>query len=206
MTLQPTRHLRYLLRDDETLRWWAKPSIGPILVRSFLLFGTLFLFLGFWLWAPALFGGFDPLGWSRPMYAAVSVWAIVALTAFPAIMVYTHAEYAATDERLIQFGGIVGRDVSWLAWDNVVDVEVDVDPLDAVFGAGTVYANAAGVAPPDTVRVALLTKGGTDERRPAGVQFDFVEDPYAALQTLEGFHVGDGPTEADERPASDTSA
>lgn len=167
----PSDQLQSLLRPDEELLWRATPRHLPIYVQHVLVTLLILVFLGPFFFGFVVLGllveeGLGLLLFLVPLYPLTSV--VVGVPT--AKLRVDRAEYAATDQRLIQFGGIVGRDYSSIKWENIRDVEVHVGVLDTLFGTGRVQFTVAGVGGP--------TGGG-------GVKFAFVDDPYEHLRRLQ---------------------
>lgn len=167
---EPSGDLEALLREGETIRWHARPRASPIYL-SFLVKGAVIgLFVVPWIGFMLVAGVGLDVG-SRPVQVGLGLIGLYVLGVLAAARQRVHhAEYAATDQRLIQFGGIVGRDYSSTTWDKVRDVEVSVGVFDKPFDTGTVHLTVAGTGGPT---------GG------AGVEFAFIPDPYAQLQEVE---------------------
>lgn len=159
---------RRMLRDGEALHWAGSPALLP--------------FAG-----PAVVGGaalaaagvfLRSNGWGL---FAVFLVLVGAGTAAKRLLHYRNAEYVATDERVLSFGGALGRDASSVDWADVRDVEVRTGPFDGPFGTGTLRFSRAGAATPAERR----RTGGEDRSPFTGVRFQRVPDAHAVAETLE---------------------
>lgn len=175
----PSRALEALLLEDEQLLWHARAR--PIAIYAKYLAVVLVTGLVGWP-SLAIFVNVDVTVEGASANLGLVAWiSLLALlvAGLAARQRARHAEYAVTDQRLIAFGGIVGRDYSAVKWGDVREHEVDVGPVDALFGTGTVGFTVAGTA--------ALEPGVwvTDDDRAAGVFFPYVPAPYEALSDIE---------------------
>jgi len=81
---------------------------------------------------------------------------------------YNHLEYAVTDDRLIQFSGIIGRNYSTVKWEDVQDFETKIGVIDKIFGTGTITARPAGAS-------------STSHQ---GITYECVKHPYTITEEL----------------------
>lgn len=190
MVSEPTAQLRTILREGEVLRWHAGPRAAPIYAQHGVVGLLLLFFFGPFLFFGLIFGfvigeaaGNQALGPGMLILALGTGFLFLVGVPLSAKLRYDKAEYAATDERLIQFGGVVGRDYSTIKWENVRDVEANVGVIDRIFGTGSLQLTVAGVGGP--------TGGG-------GVKFAYVETPYEHLKTIENIM-----TEVEAAPKAD---
>lgn len=170
-----------MLAAGERVRWHGRPHRRATIVGNLLLTIPLLVFLGPFVGAFVLF----PVAL---LAAAVDSSALFlgGLVATPVIIVLgglgltyvvgrravAYGEYAATDRRLIAFGGVIGRVYSSVDWENVQDFEIDVGLIGSRYGTGTVSAITAG--------------SGS-----SGVEFSQVRDPYDVLERLEAIDRGE---------------
>lgn len=173
-TPDTSEDLDRLLDDDERLIWHAKPEWKPVRLQYFVYAVLFIVFFGMFgifvviMFAIVLAGMFgDVVGLLGGFGLAVVGVVFVLLGALKlAERKYEYTEYAVTNERLIQFGGIVGRDFSSIGWDNVQDVEVNVGFVDGFYETGSLRVIAAG------------SMG-------SGVTFADVQRPYELLESIE---------------------
>jgi uncharacterized membrane protein YdbT with pleckstrin-like domain len=168
----PSEGLRRVLRDDETVLWSSKPvkrawywghlvgfPVGFALVMV-LVGGP---FAGFYYVAEGGFG--VPTGmlltWGGAIYLFLAI--IVGVSGH---LAYRHAEMGLTEDRVVRMGGIVGRDASSLALEDVRNVDVRVLPWDKAFGTG---------------RVRVRTAGGPG----SGVRMSYVAEPQETVRQIE---------------------
>lgn len=173
MEAQPTtveslsRQARGMIRDEETLVWRGKPSVGPYV-------------------GPRLVGGLLLAGVGAVAAPFLGLFGMVLSlaglgTAGKRALTYRNVEYVATDRRVLSFGGAVGRDSSSVDWSDVQDVEVDVGLVDGPFDTGTLRFSRAGRATPGERADA----GGDGEEAFAGVQFERIPDAHRVAEVLE---------------------
>lgn len=127
--------------SDEEILWVGRPAFLPFLVR-----GVPFLAIGL------LWGAIDYFGFIRGMSSEMKGFAIpfFALHLFPFYMsilnmvrlflVHGNTCYAFTNKRLMLRTGFWGTDFRGVDYDKIEDLEVNVNPVENVFGVGTVLA------------------------------------------------------------------
>lgn len=171
--------LQQLLRDDEELLWRGTPNRWRLVTDGFKVLGPVL----FVLWMIGVFvvfmvglaieaAGGDPLS-ILPMVGGVALLVVLVVAAgvfWVADRRYDHAEYAATDDRLVSFGGAFGRDASSVDWESVRDLEVTVGGLDGLFGTGTIH---------------VATEGSGD------LAFRYVDRPHELAAALDAVRNGD---------------
>lgn len=179
----PSQQLRNVLREDETLEWFTRPHKAYYLISSVIGgcvgFGCIAVFLMPFLgvFAYKIIGGMLPTLGSGPfitMLVSVAMGTIIFLFVFSvclALISYRHKEYAVTNERLIEFGGIIGRDLTTVRWDKVQDLEVQTGIFTKWYDAGVI-----------SIYTAAEERGGD---RSADLSMNGVEKPYEVLKTLE---------------------
>lgn len=166
MSQGPSRRLRQILREDETLVWHGKPDR-----RAFYggwLFGILILlvFAGP-LVAFATYVTVDPdsLGnlWTPTTGIGLGLLALTALGALALRRGHRLAEYGLTDDRLVKLGGLYGQDATTLSLEDIVDVDVRKSLVDELCGTGWIVVQTGGSA----------------------VSLDFVPEPFQLLETID---------------------
>lgn len=162
-----------MLDSDEDLQWFGKPhwrrmllDLPRVAVPILVVLGMVGVFVAF---NAALLLEFYGVYGGPVWPAAVGAGIVVLVCVFGGLYaiarrLYAHAEYAVTDERLIRFGGALGRDYSAVDWRTVQDLEVAVDGLDRLFDTGTIQTVTAGSG---------------------GLTFRYVSDPYELVSDLE---------------------
>lgn len=166
--------LQQLLDRNEELLWHGTPEWQPLRLRYLvmavpltvfaLIFGTVLVALTTVAIANA-YGVVAGVAAGSLIVGGTFALALIG-TLKTARLRYDHAEYAVTNERLIEFGGTVGRDYSSIEWDSIQDVEVNVGLVDKFYDTGSIRAIAAG------------SLG-------SGVSFDYIPDPYATAEPIE---------------------
>jgi Bacterial PH domain len=130
------------VRDrDEQILWTGKPALVPFVAT-----GIPFLIIGL------IWGAIDYFGFIRNMPGEMSGFAIpfFALHLFPfygSIMamfylffVHGNTFYAFTNKRMMMRSGIWGTDFKTIDYDKISDMEVNVNPLENMYGVGTIKA------------------------------------------------------------------
>lgn len=186
---RPSRQLESVVGEDRLI-WRSKPKKSAFLTVNILkqAFGLIFtIFFAFVISMTAenlLAPVAQSLGLS-PGFLATGIGVLFVIASIIGggvwmYLKYSHAEYAATDMGLVQFGGIIGRDYSTVDWDDVQDLEVDVGLLDKIFGTGSINARTAGIDPS-----TLKGQAGATSLGGQGVHFRWVENPYEVLEDLK---------------------
>ncbi|HTN43628.1 MAG TPA: PH domain-containing protein [Nitrospiria bacterium] len=126
---------------DEQIYWVGKPALIPFVAT-----GIPILIVGM------LWGAFDYFGIIRNMPGHMPGFAIpfFALHLFPfygsvlymahLFLVRGNTFYAYTNKRLMMRSGVWGTDFNAIDYDKVSDIEVNVNPIENLFGVGTVRA------------------------------------------------------------------
>lgn len=171
----PTNPLETILATDEDLLWHARPAWRSLACHYLLSGIPLFVIIGPFLFFTLILGTFALaiatqnfllLATGFVLSATTTLGVIAGVIYIAAKRSYANAEYAVTNDRLIAFGGIFGRDYTSIQWDAIQDLEVTVGWLDTKFGTGTIEA---------------ITAGGDD----SGVEFAYVPSPYEVLEAIE---------------------
>jgi uncharacterized membrane protein YdbT with pleckstrin-like domain len=133
--------------DDENILWLGKPSFIP-----FLSTGIPFLIIGL------LWGAFDYFAFIRHMKKNMPDFFIpfFALHLFPLwgsvlnmarlVLVYNNTSYSITNKRLMMRSGFFGIDFKAVDYDKIEDIQVTVNPLENLFGVGTIRAFSGSVS------------------------------------------------------------
>lgn len=169
--------LRRLLRDDETLHWSGTPEprawfFGALVGSALLVTLLVASFGGIWALATVADGIVTPV-----QAATILGKAWLGLTTFVAVLIVgqlRHLEYAVTDERVIKFSGIVGKDASIVDLEDVTDVEAAAGFSTKLLGVGGVDLQVPGSDD------SGLTMGGIEDHRTVrGLIEDAREDATA---------------------------
>lgn len=173
---EASEHMRRLLRDDEQMLWNSKPQkkafyvsgiVGGLFAMGFL---GMFFAIPFFGFVAVLISGFVGSAESALAIASglgiLGVLVVVGLVYVMTRWRYKHAEFGLTDDRAIKTSGFIGRDASTISLADVRDIDVNVGILDKVFGTG---------------KVKLQVAGG----RNSGATFNYIDEPYEVMDTLE---------------------
>jgi membrane protein YdbS with pleckstrin-like domain len=160
------------VRDhDEQILWTGKPKIVPFLAT-----GIPFLVIGF------AWGAFDYFGFIRNMNGIPSGFAIpfFALHLFPfwgsilnmvrLFLVHGNTQYAFSNKRMMMRSGFWGTDFKAIDYDQISDIEVNVNPIEKMYQVGTVRAYSG----------RTTSKGGRIYDK-----FIAVPDPYHVFKRLK---------------------
>ncbi len=170
--------LQKLLRENERLIWVGKPKKSAFMIAHILgsIIGALFFTLFFGVWILAVVSHTWGFATTLALIGGFFFLILIILILF-AKRRYNLAEYAVTNERLIQFGGFIGRSYSSVEWDKVQDLVVHIGFFDKIAGTGTISARVAGFGWGTGWRAG--GPGGM------GVAFRYVPNPYEVLQIIE---------------------
>lgn len=139
------------VRDkDEQIFWTGKPAFVP-----FILTGLPFLILGL-LWGSIDYFGFirhmkemkgDMLGFAIPFFALhlLPFWLSI-LNMLRLFLVFGNTCYAFSNKRLLARSGFWGTDFKAIDYDKIQDIEVNVNPIENLFGVGTIQAFSGSVS------------------------------------------------------------
>ena len=160
------------VRDqDESMLWIGKPAFVP-----FLCTGIPFLAIGL------AWGAIDYFGFIRHMPSGMSGFAIpfFALHLFPfwgsilnmvrLYLVFNNTSYAITNRRLMMRSGFFGIDFKAIDYDKIVDLEVDIGPIENLYGVGTIRAFTGSLG---------------DSRRGASDRFVAIASPYEVFKQIK---------------------
>lgn len=140
--VQPSEELRSVLRPDEKIVWYGKPTPSIAVLRSLprSVFGLIFLFVAILV----IFTGEAPALIFGSIFLTIALLMVVGgpLYAYLRMKVI---EYVITNKRLITKYGIIGRDYRFTEIDKIQSVDVIVDFWDKVFNAGKVRATLMGI-------------------------------------------------------------
>lgn len=128
--------------------------------------------------------GMEAMWWSLAISLAINVLWVV-----PAVLLigpyYRSLRYEIHEEQVIMHVGIVTRSVKYVPFRTVTNMTVKRDPLDRVFGIGSLEIQTAGVS-------------GTSQAEQNLVGLEDPEAVYGlAVQALRRFRGAMGPTTAD---------
>ena len=160
------------IRDqDESILWLGKPAFVP-----FLCTGIPFLVIGL------LWGAIDYFGFIRNMPSNMSGFTIpfFALHLFPfwasilnmarLYLVFNNTCYAITNKRLLTRSGFFGIDFKAIDYDKIVNIEVNVGPIENLFGVGTVQA---------------FSGSSSDDKQRTYDKFIAISNPYEVFKQIK---------------------
>jgi uncharacterized membrane protein YdbT with pleckstrin-like domain len=142
-TTEPTDELRRNVYDNEEIEWVVQPSatarfasngvgalvggiIGGGILGVVVFLAITIFFTSFFLFAiPAAIATFV-LVFAWTMRAHIARW------------LFGTTEYAATNARLIKFGGVFGRTFTSIPLEGVQDTQYDISTVEKLFDVGTV--------------------------------------------------------------------
>lgn len=173
---EASEHLQRLLREDEELTWHGKPDKKALYASNAIggLFAAVFFGGFFGIPGSAVIGGIAVGVWGEQ----AALWAVGGFLALLAVGIptglilgmrqhYENAEFAVTDDRVIETGGMIGKDTSTISLEDIRDVDVNVGLFSKLFGTGSLEFQVAG---------------GSN----SGITFNHVPSPYVTLQQIEG--------------------
>ena len=134
-TTDPTDDLRRNLHDDETLQWVVRPHRRARFVSKLTsgLFGAAVL---------GVFVGIFAYMWGNEnVTLGIAGFAVpIALQVVSAFLglFFDKIEYAATDQRLMDYRGRFGRSLTSVPFDGIQDAEYQISAVENLFDVGTV--------------------------------------------------------------------
>lgn len=143
--------MQRLVRDDEEVVWQATPDPAAFCAGWVLGLGVTAGVLATFAGVVGLFEHGTDLASVVASYLAD--WApelamdtalLLPAGALGLRRAHAMAEFVVTDDRILQAGGLIGRDVSVVSLSNVTDVDVTRSLAGKLFGAGTLSFQTAG--------------------------------------------------------------
>src|ERR1700690_2960464 len=130
--------------SDEYIIWFGKPALIPFLFSGipFLIFGMIWGAIDYFVFIRNLKG--EEL-FVIPFFALhlFPFWGSI-LNMVRLALVYDNTSYAFTNKRLMMRSGFWGIDFKAIDYDKIVDLEVNVNPVENLFGVGTIKASSGG--------------------------------------------------------------
>jgi len=122
------------VRDqNEEIYWAGKPEFVPFILR-----GVPLLLLGFlaeWFYKGKAIEGLPGFfNVSTPLLLAGSLYMLYLF------LVYGNTCYGYSNKRLMMRSGFFGIDFKTIDYDKISDIEVNVNPIENLFGVGTIQA------------------------------------------------------------------
>jgi len=141
-TRETSEGLERNVHDDETLQWVVRPHAGAKFISN-TGSGAIVSILVAALVGGGVWYGVTQLG--RPdtqaIGAGVGVFLILTFLVLRSalfVLLFEDIEYAATDERIIRYGGVFGARIDSIPFEGVQDAEFTVSAVENFFGVGTV--------------------------------------------------------------------
>lgn len=131
--MRPRRVVEDVLVPYEVEQYEDAPSIRGFLADRVPEFATIALLL-----LVMARSGSARVGWiGLAMIVAILVWLVARMYAI------SHTRYVLTNYRAIRVSGLFRRDVEWMTWSKVTDVQIRRSWLDRVLGTATVKIMSA---------------------------------------------------------------
>ncbi len=122
------------VRDgDEVIYWTGKPDFIPFVLR-----GVPFLIAG--LLAELFLKGRHVQGTLGVLDMGTLLFLASGLYMVYLFLVYGNTAYAVSSKRLMMKSGFFGIDFKAVDYDQISDIEVNVNPIENLFGVGTIQA------------------------------------------------------------------
>lgn len=166
---------------DESIFWTGTPKFIPFLATGipFLIFGCIWGAIdifGFILPMGSVNAGGQgiPVGFMIPFFALHmfpfygSILNIIRLA-----LVYRNTVYSITNKRVMIRTGFMGIDYTSVDYDRIVDIEVNVNPLEKLFNVGSILIFSGDIA---------STRNGS---RRVTKNFRAIENPYEVYRKIK---------------------
>jgi uncharacterized membrane protein YdbT with pleckstrin-like domain len=141
-------YFREILDTNETITWTGKPVFLPFLATGipFLIFGAIWGIMDYGFIAAFLSGNFSstPFNFTLiPFFLLhlAPLWLSI-LNILRLVLSYNNTAYAFTNKRVIMRTGFWGTDFKSVDYDKISDIKVNVNPLENLFGVGTIWINS----------------------------------------------------------------
>jgi len=130
--------------QNEEIFWAGKPAFVPFLVTGipFLIFGLIWGAIDYYAFIlPMGKGNGQFLGFAIPFFALhlAPLWLSI-LNMLRLFLVHGNTFYAFSSKRLLARTGFWGADFKTVDYDKIFDLEVNVNPVESMFGVGTIRA------------------------------------------------------------------
>ena len=162
-----------ILDNNEKIIWMGTPKYIPYLLTCL----PWFIFSGIWY---SIFRFFVLEFMIKEKADIISINMVTAFSFIPLvfsilvfsyeILAYKNTHYALTNRRILFSSGAWGIDFKTMDYDKIIDMEVNVGPLQKQFGVGTIVISSGQV-----------DKEGKHKRD----SFYTVEHPYEVFKTLK---------------------
>jgi hypothetical protein len=174
------------VRDkDEKFLWVGQPGRRlPFLISGipFLIFGCLWFSFDYFGFIRHMGGKSGiPLGFVIPFFTIhlIPFWAAI-LNMLRLVLVVGNTYYAVTPKRLMMRSGFWGTDFRSIDFDQIVNIEVTVNPIENASGVGSIRFYS---------RTSMMTNGG----RSILASFVAIANPYDVYKLVQQVHDGTVP-------------
>ena len=132
-----TKYFDVIKDDDESIIWVGSPEFIPFILKGvpFLMFGILWGTFDFFFFLNAddkdIALNLFMLLHMAPLWLSIGNFARL-------ILVHPNTHYAYTNKRLLLRSGFWGIDFKSIDFDKISDIEVNVNPIEAIFSVGSI--------------------------------------------------------------------
>lgn len=166
------RTIHQVLDENETIFWEDKPAFLPFVFSGANVFTTVFGLVWSAMTIPFLFN--TSFGWFIP-HIYIGPILVFGPTLYR-FLVYNNIYYAVTNKRVLLEGGLIGRDIKSIDFDQITDVSVNVDLFDKLFNQ-------------NTGSILVMTAGAFRQTKNGAVphphEMDSIRDPYVLFKKLK---------------------
>ena len=135
--------LKDILDSDENILWEDKPTFIPFIATGlpFLAFGIIWGLIDYGfiknsLSTPNFINTMIPFFLLHLMPLWLSILNVVRL-----LLSFNNTRYAITNKRVILRTGFWGIDFKSIDYDKIIDIRVDVNPIEKIFSVGSIRIN-----------------------------------------------------------------
>lgn len=175
-----TEHLFHDIIDgDESIIWTGRPNFTTFMcgglpflavgmIWGIIDLGVIMSFMGHW---PAAGGMGPPMLFIVPFFALhlFPCWGSV-LYMFWLFFSHRNTAYAFTNKRVMMRSGVFGIDYQTIDYDKIRDYQVNVGPMENIFGVGSILFNTGEIS----------QKG-----HPMLKRFSGIDNPYSVFRLLK---------------------
>lgn len=127
---------------DEVILWSGKPSFIPFLAQGipFLIIGIVWLAFDLMFFENLGNSGFNEMGGFITIFMLLHLfpfWGSL-LNMMRLILIYRNVNYAITTKRVMLRSGFFGIDIKTIDLDKILNLEVNVGPLENLFHVGSI--------------------------------------------------------------------
>lgn len=137
--------LKNILDNDEKISWEGKPTFIPFIASGlpFLGFGIIWVIMNynFIQNTSSNPNGLDITSIPFLLVQLMPLWLSI-LNLVRLFLVFKNTTYATTNKRILLRGGFWGIDFKSIDYDKIFDIRVVVNPIENIFGVGSIKINA----------------------------------------------------------------